>query len=611
MNGPIRSLAWNADRSLLFLGLLNGDIQVRHSHDGSLSHVLTGHSKKVNGMAAAPHDSRLISVSQDGTLRIWDRSSGVFIDKIKLGRRPWAAAWSPDGRWLAVGDWNEKIELWDAVSLTKHDEFWIDLGRATELVFSPDSTRLAAGGSDGISVFDVSGGKPAVLKSTEGWYWSTAWSPDGRYLAGGDSRGFIYVWSAKTHQRLSQVRAHGHWVTSLDFHPDGNRLASASRDGTLAITTIGDDGKFAEDKHTVLAGHEDWVWGARFSPDGRELVSYGEDGTVKTWDTHSAGSSVPLVAGTGRVDTVAFSPDGSRFASGGAASPLTLWDSSTGAPLKRWSDQRFLVRDLVFHPDGRRLVGVTRRNRVLIWNTANADEKPRLFEGHDANAYAIAVFPDERTLVSGAWDCKLVLWNLNTGKPLEEFALELSDDYAVRSVAVTRDGDRDLILSGHRDGKIRTWRRGEPEPVRTLEAHHKGITALALRHDGNVLASASLDRTVKLFDTTTWELTATLEGHDDFVHSLAWSPTGTRLVSGSSDHTVMLWSPHQRGEQVLALFDHTDHVHSVAWSPDGTRIISGALDGTLRVWETSVSRACSLWEASAEQAEFARTTGSR
>jgi WD40 repeat protein len=107
---------------------------------------------------------------------------------------------------------------------------------------------------------------------------------------------------------------------------------------------------------------------------------------------------------------------------------------------------------------------------------------------------------------------------------------------------------------------------------------------VAFDPDGNHLASASADGTIRLWNPATGKEVHTLTGHALAVSRVVFSPDGQRLVSASSDRTIKVWDS-VTGAAVLTLKGHTDRVAGVAFSPDGQRLASAGDDGTVRVWE--------------------------
>ncbi len=126
------------------------------------------------------------------------------------------------------------------------------------------------------------------------------------------------------------------------------------------------------------------------------------------------------------------------------------------------------------------------------------------------------------------------------------------------------------------------WKLCHP-PVDTLLGHTDEVFSIAFSPDGTLLASASKDRTVRLWELATGNIRFVMKGHASEVTSVAFSPDGNRLVSGSEDRTVRVWRV-STGECIGVLGGHLDHVLSVAFAPDGRWIASGSRDTNAKVW---------------------------
>jgi WD40 repeat protein/serine/threonine protein kinase len=158
----------------------------------------------------------------------------------------------------------------------------------------------------------------------------------------------------------------------------------------------------------------------------------------------------------------------------------------------------------------------------------------------------------------------------------------------------------DEILAGC-DPALRNWEWGYlyrlcHSDLRTFRGHTDAVVAVAWSSDGSRLASASVDKTVKIWDVQTGEEVLSLQGYTGAVGGMAFSPDGTRLASASYDRgatnkpgEVKLWDA-RTGQELRTLLGHTGGVRGVAWSPDGTRLASASYDKTVKVWDTKTGQ---------------------
>jgi WD40 repeat protein len=134
------------------------------------------------------------------------------------------------------------------------------------------------------------------------------------------------------------------------------------------------------------------------------------------------------------------------------------------------------------------------------------------------------------------------------------------------------------------DESVKVWEMATGRLICTLEPPHPvRLVSVAFQRNGQLLASASVDGTIKLWDNRTWKQQEVLRGSSGGVQSLAFSPEGRLLAWGGRDATVKIWDA--RTKQILRLRGHTSWVVDVAFSPDGERIASASLDGTVKIWK--------------------------
>ncbi len=151
----------------------------------------------------------------------------------------------------------------------------------------------------------------------------------------------------------------------------------------------------------------------------------------------------------------------------------------------------------------------------------------------------------------------------------------------VLQVAWSPDGRR--LASASRDRTVRIWDVDNGSELAVLRGHDDPVYGVAWSPDGRWLASASRDRTVRIWDAGNGSELTVLSGHDDSVHGVAWSPDGQLLVTASQDRTTRIWDT--RVIALAAMYGHDDEIREVAWSPDGRWLATASSDRTARIWD--------------------------
>lgn len=173
-----------------------------------------------------------------------------------------------------------------------------------------------------------------------------------------------------------------------------------------------------------------------------------------------------------------------------------------------------------------------------------------------------------------------VVGSFAQGKKLE-LVVQTGHSDAVRAVAFSPDGR--LLATGSVDKTVKIWTADTGEEIRTLRGHDDWVNAVAFSPDGKTVATASRDKTIKIWNVETGQLLKTLAKHADWVLSVAFSPDGKTLASASRDKTVKLWDA-ATGAEIRALSGHGGEVWSIAFSPDGKTLASASRDKTIKIW---------------------------
>jgi WD40 repeat protein len=286
-----------------------------------------------------------------GEVRVWDPATGKETCRLpgQIGS-VWAVAFSPDGSRLATGGYRGALKVWDAATgrLVLAPPGHTDV--VSSVAFSPDGKRLASAGGDRhdnrpaeVKVWDLAAAREVLtLPGLTGHLVRVAFSPDSKRLACSCSHDqMVKVWDAVTGREERALTGHTGSLLALAFSPDGASLASAGGildpSGTTPVRGELRLWDLATGQERLdLRGHTDTILGVAFSPDGQRLASAGRDGTVRLWDVPLGQPTLTLAGHAGPITSLAFSPDGKWLASASLDRTVRLWVAAPpdGGPVR-------------------------------------------------------------------------------------------------------------------------------------------------------------------------------------------------------------------------------------------------------------------------------------
>ncbi|WP_350112499.1 WD40 repeat domain-containing protein [Nitrosomonas sp.] len=489
-----------------------------------------GHMAKIQDIFFTHDGNTLISASDDKTVRVWDIASGKTIRILRGQIGPgdegkiYAAALSPDNRWLAVGGWlkgednRHIIRLIDLLSgqvvhLLKGHRAVINA-----LAFSADSRRLVSGSADNTArIWDVvSGANLQTLSGHSDAIYAVAFSPDGHLAATGSDDHSLKFWDSATGKLLADLPGHTDKVRSVTFTPDGRYLLSGSHDRTIRLWD-GQTGAAIK----VLAQQDSRVNSLSVSVDGSKVLTGSGTGENYKNNIFAIPSGERLISFSGHQNTVlatAISPDGNTAATGGGNnSEIYLWDIRTGTIQQRLIGRGGSIWSAGFAGDGRSIAwGRVPQTGNRIMNTALEHS----FQLQDAagNFSLMLDSPVDSAAQPGSSASPRFLRALDTAGAI--------------SVG-TASGDIDPTLQIKKDGQVlHTITRGT-----TTGNEHRSIT---LTPDGRTVISGGSFGVLTSYDTASDRKLRDFTGHTGDVWAVAPSPDGRLLVSGSHDQTVKL-----------------------------------------------------------------------
>ncbi len=344
-------------------------------------------------------------------------------------------------------------------------------------------------------------------------------------------------------------------IEDMEYSPDGTKFAVATSIGIWIY-----DAKTLEEI-SLIAGHTTLYPGIKivsFSPDGETLIGIkGSFEGIKLWDVTNGTVKKTLM---GKFlfgnHTVLLSPDGQTLASD-HNKEIYLWDTVTGKHRVLRGHPESVNR-FAFSPDGLTLASGSKDQTIRLWDVATGEHKQTL-TGHSAPVTKITFSPDGSTFVSVSDDKTIYLWDTTTGKRIKTLANQ--------GVITNQLGDQEII------------------------------ERVFFSPDGGTFATVRFNNTIRLWDTTTGELTQTLTSQDtdvkqadsqEKIQDVLFSPDKRTVVSITGRDKIRLWDIATGKHKQLA--DRTLYLKSVCLSADGKTLATADIDHTIRFWDTSTGK---------------------
>jgi WD40 repeat protein len=521
--GQLKEIANNDDAIAFsrnwkfFASSSKGNISLWDFKLGNKIKNFKGDSSEIRELKFSNDNSSIISVDSNKKIKIWNIKTGKSVTLPVQNDLISALDFSPDSKYIATGGYDKVLKIW---SYSTHKLVKSLKGHYQEIdfiSFSPDKKTVASAGTEGIiKLWDINSGKQILnIKDGANYIEALTYSNDGKYLLSSNSSLGFKLWNAKTgkliyargpqlepvytvtgNDRLiafssgnpfvtepgiikmwnlskgSLIRfptAHSDFVTALEFNPDGEFLASGSRDSKIILWQILDQSVFS-----TLKGHTSAVNTLNINNDSLFLVSGSHDNNIRVWNLSSGAELLLLGGHTSYLESVQFSPDSQLIASSGLDNTIKIWDVLYGKLINTFNLD-VAINSVKFSPNGKTLA------------SGNGD----IFAGHKNHSVS--------------------LWDIATGK---QKSILTGHSGPVNSVAFNRKGS--LLASGSSDNTIKLWDPETGKNIKTLNGHTNSVNYVNFGSTGkNNLFSGSRDNSIKIWDLTSGKEIASLYSFAD------------------------------------------------------------------------------------------------
>ncbi|XP_032669391.1 transducin beta-like protein 3 isoform X2 [Odontomachus brunneus] len=515
------------------------------------------------------------------------------------------------------------FKLWDW-KINKLLKLWksIHKGPVVRLALTNANFLMASGGSDGtVRLWNlVHHTCTHNLKGIQGVISVLKFHPDTEknllFAAGDDTK--IHAWDISSGQEKMILSGHFSKVTSLNFHKDGNYLVSSGRDKVLILWDIssgtsvrvlpvyeGIEGAFIIDTNTPLS------FLPSRKPDDIYVASAGEKGIVKIWEMKTGremykqkNSLVPMAKEEGGLSIIhlLYNKTHNAFAVVSTDHNIIIYSLETFECKKQLVGYTDEILDVVYlGADDTHIALATNSCDIKLYDIASMN--CQLLCGHTDIVLALATTPaNANLLVSSAKDDSVRVWLLNEEtKEMSCIGDAVRHTASVGSIAISQTSTK-FFASVSQDSCLKLWElshdlkmHAQDVPLNvsfTVLAHHKDINCVTVSPNDQVIATASQDKTAKLWSAEDLQLIGVLHGHRRGVWCVRFSPVDQVLLTTSADCTMKLWSLNELN--CLKTFEgHESSVLRGEFLSQGMQLITAGGDGLLKLWNIKTSECVS------------------
>lgn len=608
----IRGVAWSPDGRLLATAGFDWMIRIHEVRDdGAVAMVAQASAGTWDqwGVAFCPDPGRpLVLATVDGERSVL----GVLaigpagMDRVATldhgGQSVIHAAWSPDGGRVAVATAGG-VTVWSVGAGAERIAEWTaGRGPALRAAWHEDGERLAIASGRGASVhalprgtapegaaapvrFEVSGHEAHVS--------AVAWSPGGDRLVTASADGTARIWDAEGGAFRMILRGYDGPLAGAAWHPREDLVATWSESG-VAVIWAAQSGE----PRAHLFGHEGSITRGAWRPDGGLLVTTSVHGGTRAWDALACGQVSHGKHG-GPLSVAAWHPTDRALALTAALDgSVHCWDPQTGAQIRVLFEGRGGAPGAAFaawSPDGLAAAAIRAGDdRPTLWDARSSwTAREDLARSERAGlagrgAPPRLAFSPCGALLAVKHRRTVTVWDLQTGAIRGE--IEAREDLPWVAWGGARPGSEEgLALAVSRwasRGSVELYDpRDLKEPILKLGDTTDGVWCIDFSPDGRRVATACNDSRAWIHDAQTGELIKKID-HGAPVRAIAWSPDGRFLATGDGALTAAIYrAERDRFDLCSAPEQHRNEVRHIAWTRDGRRLLSASADGTVRVWE--------------------------
>ncbi|CEF76054.1 hypothetical protein FGSG_10601 [Fusarium graminearum PH-1] len=486
---------------------------------GSCVQVLEGQKSEITALAFSSDDLFIASGFRDGTIKVWNSTTGVCLEEHCIeGSSVESIVFTEGQEYLSsVSSYDsDTIQVWEPAKQILRTMASSDDCDPESLVLSPDAKWLASG-TDGpvIKIWEVQTG--TLIRNCPCADYDVvkiSFAADSKRLISGSAQcGTVTIWNTTTWTVERTFQDHADSISSIACAAKTQLFVSSSYSGEVCVRDF-----TSKDSKMKISTSDRSVGNIAISGDGTRIAAERGKRELWVWDVSSRRHTHTLNSTEGYGITLALSSKGSRLISGWEN--IEIWDITNGSHAKERPSHTNSITSVALSTDIQWAASGSWDNNIKIWDMETLSCKHTLV-GHTYTIESI-LFLDDNRLGSASIDCAVIVWNFQTGARLHTL---IGHTASVSSLVFLPESD--LLISGSRDGTIRTWNIDtDHHDNHSFQFSSKGAPSITLSPCRLTLVSISFNGEIDFWDLQSWERKHFLSMGGKNLESVAISPNG-------------------------------------------------------------------------------------
>lgn len=597
-----------------------------------------GHSHTVNHVEFSPDGSSVVTTSADNTAIIWDIPTGNEMFRVTRSDFVTDAVFSPNGKILATGGYDRDVIIWDIKRRIPIDTIKVGpekgVGFGIDLSFSKDGKWLGIGeDNQKARVFETKDWEQVYEFPIEAGFCGGCiafidFSPDSKKLLKLGRGGPLYQIELESGKVTTKWDNEWKDVNSVSYSQDGSSILIATEKEVLKLNPINGD--------TLLSFSPDvnQINEAKFSPDGTTIVVSGNDKRATLFSAITGEKENVFEGILNKVDKggLSYDPssywdsfiaryvklkniqlitaDGMKLIRGKFGNKAKIWEIGSGRTVTEFSGHEKTVLGLDQSKDGKWLLTGGGDRHAKLWEISTG-KLINTFKGHVNLLFESKFSHDQTKIITSSWDARVNIWDIKSGEILTRIDFGNTTGYTISFTP------NDLyFVVGKLDKTLEMWELDTKSVVRTFIGHTDVVSQI-LFTDNQEMITTSWDGSARVWDISSGLMNQKFTTNEP-LYAASISPDKKFLLTGGADRQIRFWNL-ETGLMEKTLQGHLAGITNIIFTPNGKRLISTDLDGVTKFWDLATNTELfehihigkNDWMVKTKEGYFSATDGAR